>query len=77
MRKQIRKNRLRYYRRLLNWSQAELATAVGLERVNGQIYISNYERGVCRCPEALRVKISSILGLPRETVFPEDENRRG
>lgn len=72
MRKQIRKNKLRYYRRLLNWSQADLAVTAGLERITGQTSISGYERGLYRCPEALRIKISAVLGLPRETVFPED-----
>lgn len=72
MKRQIRKNKLRHYRRLLDWTQTELAEAVGLKPVNGQIAISGYERGLCKCPEALRIKIATVLGLPRETVFPED-----
>lgn len=72
MRKQIRQNRLRQYRRLLNWTQTELAKACGLKPRNGQVAISAYECGICRCPSALRIKIASVLGLPRETVFPED-----
>ena len=72
MKAKIRKNKLRHYRRLLDWTQTELAEAVGLERGSGQIYISRGERGTRKISEHLRVKISATLGLPRETIFPED-----
>jgi len=71
MKTKIRKNKLRYYRRLLNWTQEQLAEAVG----SRYQYIGRYERGVYRTPKALRVKISAVLGLPLEVVFPEDTDQ--
>jgi len=71
MRKRNKKNRLRDYRRLMNWTQSELAKAVG----SRQLYISRYERGIYRTPEQLKPKIASVLGLPLEVVFPEDTDR--
>ncbi|MBA7623433.1 hypothetical protein ES703_30829 [subsurface metagenome] len=71
MRKRNQKNRLRDYRRLMNWTQLELAEAVG----SRQLYISRYERGIIRTPEYLKPKIASVLGLPLEVVFPEDTDR--
>ena len=68
MRKRNQKNRLRDYRRLMNWTQSELAKAVG----SRQLYISRYERGIIGTPERLKPKIASVLGLPLEVIFPED-----
>ncbi|MBA7497243.1 hypothetical protein ES702_07855 [subsurface metagenome] len=73
MRKQIKKNKLRYYRRLLDWTQTQLSEATGI----GQVNISRYERGIRRASTDLKVKIASVLGLPVEVIFPEDEDRRG
>lgn len=64
----IRKNKIRYYRRLLNWTQEQLAEAVG----SRYQYIGRYERGMYRTPKDLQEKISAVLGLPRETIFPDD-----
>ncbi|GAI61362.1 unnamed protein product [marine sediment metagenome] len=69
MRKQIKKNQLRYFRRQMNWTQLELARAVG----SRQLYISRYERGVHRTPRDLQVRIASVLGLPIEVVFPDTD----
>jgi DNA-binding XRE family transcriptional regulator len=71
MRKQIKKNKLRHYRRLMNWTQLELAEAVG----SRQQYIGTYERGIIGTPKCLKPKIASVLGLPFEVVFPEDTDR--
>jgi len=68
----IRENKIRYYRRLLDWTQEQLAEAVGFERINGQVYISRYERGVYRIQKDLQEKISAVLGLPRKVIFPEN-----
>ena len=68
----IRENKIRYYRRLLNWTQEQLAEAVGFERINGQVYISRYERGMYRTPKDLQEKITAVLGLPIKVIFPED-----
>jgi len=74
MRKQIEQNKLRYYRRLLDWTQTQLAEAVGLERKNGQTYIGWYERGVVRTPKHLKPKIASVLGLPVKVIFPDSKS---
>ena len=66
MRKQVRKNKLRDYRRLLDWTQSELAKAVG----SRQQYIGKYERGIHKVPEPLKPKIASVLGLPEDLIFP-------
>ena len=68
MRKRIRKNKIRDYRRLLDWTQSELAKAVGTR----QQYIGRYERGIHKVPERLKPKIASVLGLPESVIFPED-----
>jgi len=68
MRKQIEKNKLRYYRRLLDWTQTQLSNSTGI----GQVNISRYERGTRRISEALKIKIASALGLPEDLIFPED-----
>lgn len=73
----IRKNKLRYYRRLLDWTQLQLAEAVGFEPANGQRYISRYERGIYRTPRHLKTKIASVLGLPVKVIFPENIDSRG
>ena len=64
----IKNNKIRYYRRLLNWTQEQLAEAVG----SRYQYIGNYERGVYRTPKDLQKKISTVLGLPLEVIFPDD-----
>lgn len=64
----IKRNKIRYYRRLLNWTQEQLAEAVG----SRYQYIGRYERGMYRTPKDLQEKIASVLGLPLETVFPDD-----
>lgn len=69
MRKRIKENRLKNYRRLMNWTQSELAKAVG----SRQLYISRYERGINKIPENLKPKIASVLGLPKEVIFPDSE----
>ena len=71
MRKQIKKNKIRHYRRLMNWTQLELARAVG----SRQQYIGTYEKGIIGTPKRLKPKIASVLGLPEEVIFPEDEDR--
>jgi len=68
MRKQSKINKLRYYRRLLNWTQEQLAEAVG----SRYQYIGQYERGMYKTPKVLQKKISDVLGLPLETIFPEN-----
>ncbi len=73
MRKRIKKNKIRDYRRLMNWTQSELAKAVG----SRQLYISRYERGMHRTPERLKPKIASVLGLPEDLIFPEDTGSPG
>lgn len=73
MRKRIKKNKLKHYRRLMNWTQLELAKAVG----SRQLYISRYERGIHKTPEDLKPKIASVLGLPEEVIFPEDRGSPG
>ncbi|GAH41849.1 unnamed protein product [marine sediment metagenome] len=64
----IKKNKIRYYRRLLNWTQEQLAEAVG----SRYQYIGRYERGIHRTPKDLQEKISAVLGLPLGTIFPDD-----
>jgi len=71
MRKRIKKNQLRYFRRQMNWTQTQLAKAVG----SRQEYIQRYEQGIYKTPEGLKLKIVSVLGLPLEVVFPEDTDR--
>jgi len=73
MRKQIEKNKLRYYRRLLDWTQTQLSNSTGI----GQVNISRYERGTRRVSEGLKIKIASVLGLPQELIFPEDSDSPG
>jgi transcriptional regulator with XRE-family HTH domain len=68
MRKQSKINKIRYYRRLLNWTQEQLAEAVG----SRYQYIGRYERGMYRTPKDLQEKIASVLGLPVKTIFPEN-----
>jgi transcriptional regulator with XRE-family HTH domain len=70
-------NKIRYYRRLLDWTQTQLAEGIGLESINGQVYISKYERGVQRTPKRLKPKIASVLGLPEEVIFPDDTGSPG
>lgn len=69
MRKRIKKNQLRYFRRQMNWTQTQLAKAVG----SRQLYISRYEQGIYRIPEGLKSKIASVLGLPIQLIFPDSE----
>ena len=64
----IKINKIRYYRRLLNWTQEQLAEAVG----SRYQYIGRYERGVHRTPKDIREKIASVLGLPIKVIFPDD-----
>jgi len=66
MRKRVTKNKIRDYRRLLDWTQSELAKAVGSQ----QQYICKYERGIHKVPERLKSKIASTLGLPEDLIFP-------
>ena len=73
MRKQIKKNKIRYYRRLMNWTQLELAEAVG----SRQQSIGTYERGIIGTPKRLKPKIASVLGLPEDLIFPEDTGSPG
>jgi len=73
MRKQIKKNKIRHYRRLLNWTQSQLAKAVG----SRQQYIANYEQSIHKIPECIKPKIASVLGLPEELIFPEDSDSPG
>ena len=73
MRKRIKKNKIRDYRRLMNWTQSELAKAVG----SRQQYIGKYERGIHKTPEHLKPKIASVLGLPEDLIFPEDTGSPG
>lgn len=69
MRKQIKKNKLRYYRRLLDWTQTQLSEATGI----GQVNISRYERGTRRASTDLKAKIAGVLGLPVDVVFPDTD----
>ena len=73
MRKQIKKNKIRHYRRLLDWTQSELAKAVG----SRQQYIGRYERGIHKVPERLKPRIASVLELPEDLIFPEDIDSPG
>jgi len=63
------KNRIRHFRRLLNWTQEDLSKSIGTR----QPYLSMYERGLTRIPERLKPKIATILGIPEETLFPKSE----
>lgn len=69
MRKRIKENKLKYFRRQMNWTQTQLAKAVG----SRQLYISRYERGIIGTPKQLQPKIASVLGLPLEVIFPDSE----
>lgn len=64
----IKRNKLKYYRRLLNWTQEQLAEAVG----SRYQYIGRYERGMIGTPKDLQEKIASVLGLPKKVIFPDD-----
>ncbi|MBA7617669.1 hypothetical protein ES703_24985 [subsurface metagenome] len=68
-----RPNKIRYYRRLLNFTQGQLATAIGVY----QVKLSRYERSELVTPKEMKARIASILALPIEVVFPEDEDKRG
>jgi len=68
MRSKKRPNKIRYYRRLMNFTQGQLATAIAVY----QVKLSRYERSELITPREMRSKIASILGLPVEVIFPED-----
>jgi DNA-binding XRE family transcriptional regulator len=63
------KNKIRFYRRLLDWTQDDLAKAVGCE----QRTLCDYERGKIRTSENLKSKISTVLGIPEKMIFPRSE----
>ena len=65
MTKRTRKNKIRDYRRLFNWTQSELAKAVGTR----QQYMRRYERAIHKVPQYLKARIASVLGLPEEVIF--------
>ncbi|GAI60514.1 unnamed protein product [marine sediment metagenome] len=68
MRSKKRPNKIRYYRRLMNFTQGQLAVAIGVY----QTKLCRYERSYLVTPREMRLKIASILGLPVEVIFPED-----
>ena len=63
------KNRIRFFRRQADLTQTELGKAVGV----GFVKIHRWEKGYIRCPEEMRAKIASSLGLPLATIFPGSE----
>lgn len=68
MRSKKRPNKIRYYRRLMNFTQGQLAVAIGVY----QVRLCRYERSYLVTPREMRSKIASVLGLPVAVVFPED-----
>ena len=64
-----KRNKLRFYRRLLDWTQGDLAKAIGCK----QRVFCEYERGRIRVPDDLKPKIAKALGLPEYMIFPRSE----
>jgi len=62
-------NRIRHFRRLLDWTQEDLSKVIGTR----QPYLSTYERGLIKTPERLKSKIATCLGIDEKTLFPESE----
>lgn len=62
-------NKIRHFRRLLNWTQEDLSKTIGTR----QPYLSMYERGLTRTPERLKSRIAACLGIPEKTLFPKGE----
>ena len=64
------KSPLRMARNLRGMSQAELGEAIGRDRS----WISRLETGDVFVSVTEKVRIAQILGLPVDSLFPEDED---
>lgn len=62
-------NRIRFFRRQANITQEQLGKAVGVS----QVKIHRWETGKRKIPRETRSKIISILGLPKELIFPDSD----
>ena len=62
-------NRLKEIRQRTGWVQWRLAKAVGVH----ECLISNIEVGRRKCPEELKPRIASVLGVSVDELFPVDE----
>ena len=63
-------NYLQHYRRRANLSQTDLAKAIG-DGV-GRVIVSNWETGISSPTEWQKEKISDILGISLDGLFPEE-----
>jgi DNA-binding XRE family transcriptional regulator len=64
-----KRNKIRFYRRLLDWTQVDLAESVGIT----QKVLSDYERDIYKVPDDLKPKITKALGIPEKMIFPRSE----
>jgi len=65
----VRPNKVAHFRRLLGWSQVDLAAAIGTSQGN----LTRYERGKRSIPLETKEKIQEILGIPFSALFPRDK----
>ncbi|MBA7709008.1 hypothetical protein ES703_117915 [subsurface metagenome] len=66
-----KRNKLRFYRRLLDFTQTDLSESVDIT----QKVLSDYERGRCKVPDDLKPKIAKALGIPEGMIFSEVRGR--
>ncbi len=62
-------NRIKFFRRQASLTQEQLAKAIGAN----QTKVYRWETGRIRVPGKIKLKIMSILGLPKEVLFPDSE----
>lgn len=64
----FRPNKIAYFRKLMGWTQSDLAAAIKTSSVN----LHNYETGKVKTPPEIKEKIQEILGIPCNALFPRD-----
>lgn len=62
-------NRIRFFRRQADMTQRELGKVVGVNKVS----IHRYETEKVKCSWVMRKRITFVLGLPEELIFPDSE----
>lgn len=65
----FRPNKISHFRKLLGWSQADLAVAIDTSQQN----LHNYETGKVKPPLEKKEKIEEVLGIPLKALFPKTE----
>lgn len=59
-------NKLAYFRKLLKWSQQDLAKALGINSGT----LSRWESSEVNCPSEKRGELQRLLGLDVDVLFP-------